>query len=159
MPMHFTFPRRRDTCPAVHINNVEIIQVDAKYLWLHLDGRVISRELIFSKLKLLGIILIKMYRLFRCTSKFAQRGWLLLYKAISKPIQNYWIQVWSRLPLLKWKSLDASNRKLCLWYWIHFGSSRIRLSKGISKQEMLEKKSAATALNIVLATVYIQTRW
>jgi hypothetical protein len=33
---------------------------------------------------------------------------------------------------------------------------RMRLSEGISKYQQLKKKSAATALNTVLATVHIQ---
>jgi hypothetical protein len=36
---------------------------------------------------------------------------------------------------------------------------RIRLSEGISKYQQLKKKSAATALSIVLASAHIQMTW
>jgi hypothetical protein len=38
----------------------------------------------------------------------------------------------------------------------HLSMCRIRLSEGISKYQQLKKKSAATALNIVLASAHIQ---
>jgi hypothetical protein len=40
--------------------------------------------------------------------------------------------------------------------WTHLGMCRILLSEGISKYQQLKKKSAATVLNIALASAHIQ---
>jgi hypothetical protein len=40
--------------------------------------------------------------------------------------------------------------------WMHRGTCRIQLSEGIFKHQQLKKKSAATALNAVLASAHIQ---
>jgi hypothetical protein len=52
--------------------------------------------------------------------------------------------------------VTLSNRKPCVWQWTHLGMCGIRLSEGISKYQQLKKKSAATALNTVLASAHIQ---
>jgi hypothetical protein len=59
---HITFTTRRETCPPVHTNNVQLPQVEEfKYLGLHLDRRLTWRNHIFAKRKQLGITLTKMY--------------------------------------------------------------------------------------------------
>jgi hypothetical protein len=53
---HVTFTTRRETCPPVHINNVQLPQEeDIKYLGLHLDRRLTWHKHIFSKRKQVGI--------------------------------------------------------------------------------------------------------
>jgi hypothetical protein len=59
---HITFTTRRETCPQVHINNVQLPQAEEiKYLGLHLDQRLTWRNPIFAKRKQLGTTLTKMY--------------------------------------------------------------------------------------------------
>jgi hypothetical protein len=55
------FTTRRETCPSVHINNVQLPQDDVKYFGLHLDRRLTWYKHIFAKWKQLGITLTKMY--------------------------------------------------------------------------------------------------
>jgi hypothetical protein len=59
--VHVTFTTRRDTCPPVHINDVQIPQENhVKYLGLHLDRRLSWHTHIFSKRKQLVLSLTKM---------------------------------------------------------------------------------------------------
>jgi hypothetical protein len=82
-----TFTTRRETCPRVHINNVQLPQEeDVKYLGLHLDRRLTWHKHIFSKHKQLGIILTKMYWLLGRKSKLSTSNKLLIYKIILKSI-------------------------------------------------------------------------
>jgi hypothetical protein len=47
---HITFTTRRETCPPVHINNIQLHQVEEiKYLGLHLDRRLTWCNHIFAK--------------------------------------------------------------------------------------------------------------
>ncbi len=49
---HITFTLRKNTCPAVSLNNVNIPLVnDVKYLGMHLDRRVTWPKHIFTKRK------------------------------------------------------------------------------------------------------------
>jgi hypothetical protein len=60
--VHVTFTTRRDTCPPVHVNDMQIPQENhVKYLGLHLDRRLIWHTTFFSKCKQLGLSLSKMH--------------------------------------------------------------------------------------------------
>jgi hypothetical protein len=61
--IHVTFTTRREMCPLVYINNVQLPQEDVKYLGLHLDRRLTWHKHIFAKRKQLRITLTKMYGL------------------------------------------------------------------------------------------------
>jgi hypothetical protein len=61
--VHVTLTIRREKCPPVHINSVQLPQEDVKYLGLHLDRRLTWHKHIFAKWKQLGITLTKMYGL------------------------------------------------------------------------------------------------
>jgi hypothetical protein len=93
--IHVTLTIRRETCPPVHINNVQLPQEDdVKYLGLHLDRRLTCHKHIFGKWKQLGITLAKMYWLIGQKSKRSTGNKLLIYKTILKPIRTYRIQLW-----------------------------------------------------------------
>jgi hypothetical protein len=79
---YMTFTTRIETCPLVHINNVQLPQAEEiKYLGLHLDCRLTWRNHIFAKRKQLGITLTKMYWLDASLSS--------LQAANSLPINSY----------------------------------------------------------------------
>jgi hypothetical protein len=93
--IHVTFTARKETCPPVQINNVQLPQKEeVKYFGLHLDRRPTWHKHIFVKRKQLGIPLTKMYWLLERKSKLSTNNTLLLYKAILKPIWTYEIQLW-----------------------------------------------------------------
>jgi hypothetical protein len=93
--IHVTFTTRRETCPPVYINNVQLHrEEDVKYLGLHFHRRLTWHKHIFAKWKQLGITLTKMYWLLRCKSKLSASNKLLIYKTIFKPIWTYEIQLW-----------------------------------------------------------------
>jgi hypothetical protein len=56
--VHVMFTTRRETCPPVQINDVQIPQENhVKYLGLHLDRRLTWHTYIFAKRKQLGLSL------------------------------------------------------------------------------------------------------
>jgi hypothetical protein len=86
-PIHVTFTTRRETCPSVHINSVQLPQEeDVKYLGLRLDRRLTWHKRIFSKLKQLGITVIKKYWLLGRKSKLSTSNKFFIYKTILEPI-------------------------------------------------------------------------
>jgi hypothetical protein len=93
--VHVTFTTRRETCPPVHINDVQIPQENqVKYLGLHLHRRLTWHTHIFAEHKQLGFSLTKMYWLLGRKSKLSINNKLLIYKVILKPIWTYSIQLW-----------------------------------------------------------------
>jgi hypothetical protein len=89
-----TFTTQRETCPPVHINNVQLAQTkEVKYLGLHLARRLTWYKHIFTKQKQLGITLTKMCWLLDANQDSTDNK-LLLYKTILKPICTYGIQLW-----------------------------------------------------------------
>jgi hypothetical protein len=49
---HITFTTGRETCPPVHINNIQLPQAEEiKYLGLHFDHRLTWCNHIFAKMK------------------------------------------------------------------------------------------------------------
>jgi hypothetical protein len=92
--VHVTFTTRRETCPAVHINDVQIPQENhVKYLGLHLDRRLTWHTHIFAKRKHLGLSLTKMCWLLGLKTKLTTNNKLLIYKVMLKLIWTYGIQV------------------------------------------------------------------
>jgi hypothetical protein len=94
MSIHITFTTRKETCPPVHINNVQLHQEYVEYLGLNLDRRLTWHKHIFTKRKQLGITLTKMYWLLRRKTKLSTSNKLLICKTIPKPIWTYGIQLW-----------------------------------------------------------------
>jgi hypothetical protein len=89
-----------------------------------------------------------MNRLLGRKSKLSTSNKLLIYKTIPKPIWTYGIQLWG--------TASTSNIEILE----RFQSKALRMivdaPEGISKYQQLKKKSAATALNTVLASAHIQ---
>jgi hypothetical protein len=92
---HITFTTRREPCPPVHINNIQLPQAEViKYLGLHLDCRLTWRNHFFAKRKQLGFTLTKMYWLLGRESKLTTSSKLLAYKVVLKPVWTYGLQLW-----------------------------------------------------------------
>jgi hypothetical protein len=92
---HTTFTTRRETCPPVHINNIQLPQAEEiNYLGLHLDRRLTWRNQIFAKRKQLGMTLTNLYWLLGRQSKLTTRNKLLAYEVVLKPIWTYGLQLW-----------------------------------------------------------------
>jgi hypothetical protein len=109
--IHVTFTRRRETCPPVHINSVQLPREDVKYLGLHLDRRLTWHKHIFAKREQLGITLTKMYWLLGRKSKLSTSIKLLIYKTILKPVCTYGIQLWGTASTSNMKILERFQSK------------------------------------------------
>lgn len=92
---HVTFTLRRENCPPVMLNEVQIPQVGCtKYLGMHLDRKLTWKKHVFSKRKQLGLQLRKLYWLIGRKSKMSIENKLIIYKSILKPVWTYGIQLW-----------------------------------------------------------------
>lgn len=90
-----TFTLKKETCPAVFLNNQQIPQADkAKYLGMHLDRRLTWKDHIWTKRKQLNLKMRKFYWLLGRNSKLSIDNKLLVYKSIIRPIWTYGIQLW-----------------------------------------------------------------
>jgi hypothetical protein len=136
--IHSTFTTRKEMCPPVQINNVQLPQKEESST---------SDYTLTEDSPDTGITLNKMYRLLGHRSKLSTNNKLLLYKAILKPIWTYRIQLWGTASTCNIEILERFQSKtLC----------RIRLSTRISKYQQLKKKSNATILNTVPALMHTQ---
>ena len=94
---HVTFTLRRETCPNIQINGIQIPQSNhVKYLGLHLDRRLTWREHIWTKRKQLNLKIRKMFWLMGRKSRLSLESKLILYKCVIKPIWTYGIQLWGK---------------------------------------------------------------
>ena len=90
-----TYTLKRQTCPAVTLNTVQLPQSDcAKYLGMHLDRKLTWQKHIFTKRKQLGLKLSSLNWLIGKNSNMTLDNKLLVYKTILKPIWTYGIQLW-----------------------------------------------------------------
>jgi hypothetical protein len=120
---HVTFITGRETCPLVHVNNVQLPQAkDVMDLGLHIDRRLTWHQHIFAKGKQLDITPAKMYSLLRRKSNLTTSNKLLIYKAILKPIWIYGIQLWGTASTSNIEILERLQSKALLmivdapWY-------------------------------------------
>lgn len=92
---HITFTLKKETCPNVFLNNIEIPQVESvKYLGCHLDRRLTWHNHIWTKRQHLNLKMKKLYWLLGKNSKLTLNNKLLIYKVVLKPIWTYGIQLW-----------------------------------------------------------------
>lgn len=90
-----TFTLRRDQCPPVYLNNIQIPQsATTKYLGMHLDRTFTWKEHIVKKHKQIDLKIKDLYWLIGRKSKLTLENKLLLYKTIIKPIWVYGIELW-----------------------------------------------------------------
>jgi hypothetical protein len=155
--IHVTFTTRREMYPLVHINNVQLPQDDdIKYLGLHLDRRLTWHKHIFTKQKQLGISLTKMYWLLGRKSKLTTSNKHLVYKTILKPVWTYRLQLWGMASTSNIKILKRFQSKalhMIVDASCHVLNTVIRRDL---QTPTVKKKSAATALNTVLASTHTQ---
>ena len=90
-----TFTTKRETCPPVNLNGVQLPQADnAKYLGVYLDRRLTWSKHILTKRCAAGQKVRNMYWLLNDKSKLSLENKLLLYKCVIKPIWTYGLQLW-----------------------------------------------------------------
>jgi hypothetical protein len=92
---HVTFMLNKKTCPPVKINNNYLPQADeVKYLGIHLNRRLTCRKHITAKRKQLELRLRNLYWILGRQSQLTLNNKILVYKAISKPVWTYGVQLW-----------------------------------------------------------------
>uniref|UniRef100_A0A1Y1JXT3 Reverse transcriptase domain-containing protein n=2 Tax=Photinus pyralis TaxID=7054 RepID=A0A1Y1JXT3_PHOPY len=92
---HITFTLRKETCPAVTINNVQIPQTQTvRYLGLHLDSKLTWKQHITKKKKQVEIKTRELQWLIGRKSRVSLENKILIYKAVIKPTWEYGIELW-----------------------------------------------------------------
>lgn len=93
--VHTTFTMRKNTCPAVTLNDEILPEKDeVKYLGLHLDRRLNWSKHLQMKRNELNLRLRKMNWLIGKRSPLTLQNKLLVYKSILKPVWTYGIELW-----------------------------------------------------------------
>jgi hypothetical protein len=107
-----TFTTRRETCPPVHMNSVQLPQEDVKYLGLQLNRRLTWHKQTLAKRKQLGSTLThSLSLLLGRKSKLSTSNKLLIYKTILKPIWTYGIQLLGTASTSNIEILERSQSK------------------------------------------------
>lgn len=92
---HVTYTLRKETCPVVTINNVQIPQAQTvKYLGIHIDRKLTWKHHIMKKKKQVEIKARELQWLIGRKSQVSTENKVLIYKAVIKPIWSYGIQIW-----------------------------------------------------------------
>ena len=92
---HLTFTLRRQTCPAVKINNITVpVENHVKYLGVHIDRRLTWSRHIEAKITAMKLKAAQLHWLLGRNSNLSLDNKILLYKSIIKPIWTYDIQLW-----------------------------------------------------------------
>lgn len=140
-----TFTTRRQTCPPVMLNGVQLPQSDeVKYLGMYLDRRLTWRKHIFTKRLAMGQQIRKMYWLINKNSQLSIDNKILLYKSIIKPIWSYGLQLWGSSANSNLEILQRFQSKILRmitdapWY---ITNERLHRELGIKtvKEEIREK--------------------
>jgi len=92
---HITFTLRKESCPAISINQTVLPQVESvKYLGLHFDCKLNWKEHIIKKKKQTDLKVKEIKWLIGRNSNLSLENKLLVYKAVIKPIWTYGIELW-----------------------------------------------------------------
>ena len=92
---HVTFPLRRQDCPQIKINNIDVpVGNQYKYLGVHLDRHLIWSRHMEAKLVPIKLKSAQMHWIIGSNSILYLEYKFLLYKCIMKPIWTYGIQLW-----------------------------------------------------------------
>lgn len=166
--VHITFTTRRQSCPPVSLQGVQIpVANEVKYLGMHLDRRLTWRTHIFTKRKQLGIKLRQMYWLMGSGSPVSIDIKLLIYKAILRPIWTYGIQLWgtaanSNIEILqRFQSKTLRTITNSPWFlrneFIHKNCSILTIKKEIQNssqryKQRLENHPNPLAINLMQRT-------
>lgn len=90
-----TFTLRRQQCPPISINGIEIQQSkETRYLGMHMDNKLTWKTHIGKKRKEMDLKVKKLYWLMGRNSRLSCENKILLYKTIIKPIWTYGIELW-----------------------------------------------------------------
>jgi hypothetical protein len=144
MLIHATFTKRREKCLVSHQgNSLQEEEEEGKYLRLHLDTRLTWHKQIFTKQKQVAIAVTKICWLLGHKPKLSADNKLLLYKAITALGYGFHFQ-------------HGHSRMFPVESLAHdSGCTLVRAEYGYPKGSP-KKKSSATALNTMLASVYTQ---
>ena len=92
---HISFTLRKEICPAVTINNIQIPQKQTvKYLGLHLDAKLTWKQHLAKKKQQINIKTLELQWLLGRNSRLSIDNKLLIYKTIIKPIWTYGLELW-----------------------------------------------------------------
>jgi hypothetical protein len=117
-PIYFTFTTWKETCPPVHINNVQLsawwrCQVSRATPW----QETYWHKHIFLKRKQLGITITKMYWLLWFKSKLSTSKKLLIYRTILQPTWTCGIQLWGMASTSNIEILERFQSKALRMIW------------------------------------------
>jgi hypothetical protein len=115
-----------------------------------LDRRLTWHKYIFTKRKQLGLTLTKMHWLLGRKSQLYTTNKLLLKKTYSNPNRPMVYKYGALLPTPTLKFWNDSNLRSCASLWTSHGTSLIHSSEGTSAALQPKKKSAITALTMVI---------
>ena len=111
--VHITFTLRRESCPPIRINNIQIPEQDkVRYLGIHLDRRLTWSRHIESKLTQMKLKSSQIHWLIGPRSALDLDYKVLLYKAIIKPIWLYGIQLWGSASSTNIEKIQRRQSKL-----------------------------------------------
>ena len=111
--VHITFTLRRESCPPIRINNVQIPEQDkVRYLGIHLDRRLTWTRHIESKVTQIKLKSAQIHWLIGPKSALDLDYKVLLYKAVIKPIWLYGIQLWGTASSSNIEKLQRRQSKL-----------------------------------------------
>lgn len=142
---HITFTLRKDQCPNISLNQVNIPQQNiVKYLGLHLDSKLNWKQHILKKKKQIELRVKEINWLIGRKSRLSIENKLLIYKTVIKPIWTYGIELWS--------CASKSNTKI-----IQRTQSKI-LRTIANAPWYISNQTLHTDLNIPLVSTVIQER-
>ena len=110
---HITFTLRRNTCPPVYFNSIQLPFSDTvRYLGFLLDRRLTWNPHTRLKRQELNRRYGQLYRLLNRKSKLSGENKLLIYKTILKPIWTYGLELWGTAKFSNIKRIQSFQSKV-----------------------------------------------